>query len=89
MIIWDVFTEFFNTRLILPQLRTQLNFTGGNSRESLKKRTQLVLTNSHVVTHTPQPFLENVIQVGGMHIKATKPLPEDIEAFLNSSPQGV
>ena len=88
MLLWDCFTEFFNSHLILHELRTQLNYTGESPRHSLKKRSLLVLSNSHVVTHEPQPFLENVIQVGGLHIKATKPLPADLQAFMDSSPQG-
>ena len=88
MLLWDCFTEFFNSHLILHELRTQLNYTGENLRNSLKKRSLLVLSNSHVVTHEPQPFLENVVQVGGLHIKATKPLPVDLQVFMDSSPQG-
>ena len=88
MLLWDCFTEFFNSHLILHELRMQLNYTGESPRHSLKKRSLLVLSNSHVVTHEPQPFLENVIQVGGLHIKATKPLPSDLQAFMDSSPQG-
>ena len=88
MLLWDCFTEFFNSHLILHELRTQLNYTGESPRDSLKKRSLLVLSNSHVVTHEPQPFLENVIQVGGLHIKATKPLPVDLQVFMDSSPQG-
>ena len=49
----------------------------------------LSLSNSHAVTHDPQPLLENVVHVGGLHIKETKPLPKDLQSFMDAAPQGV
>lgn len=49
----------------------------------------VVLSNSHAVTHDPQAFLENVVHVGGLHIKETKPLPTDLQSFMDAAPQGV
>ena len=48
-----------------------------------------MLSNSHAVTHEPQPLLENIVHVGGIHIKETKPLPKDLQSFMDAAPQGV
>ena len=75
--------------LLLPKLTSELGYKGPSLFESMQDRLQLVLSNSHSTTHDPQPLLENVVHVGGMHIKQTKPLPSDLKDFLDKSPEGV
>ena len=58
------------------------------SRSVWKERGQLVLSNSHAIFHDPQPFLENVVHDGGLHIKPTKPLPKDLKRFLDDAKDG-
>lgn len=41
----------------------------------LEKRAVLALINSNPILDVPGPLLENVISIGGMHIKDVKPLP--------------
>ena len=60
-------------------MTTEKGYTGPTAYEIFQKRLQLAFTNSHVVTHYPQPFLENVVEVGGMHLKPGKPLPKDLQ----------
>lgn len=55
----------------------------------LEKRIALVIGNSHFSVNYPRPNLPNVIEAGGLHIKETKPLPKDLQSFLDSSPEGV
>ncbi|XP_063705049.1 UDP-glycosyltransferase UGT5-like [Culicoides brevitarsis] len=50
----------------------------------------MVLTNSHISLNGPKPFMSNVVEVGGIHIdEKLKPLPEDLQKFLDSSDEGV
>lgn len=42
----------------------------------LEKRASLALVNSNPILDHLGPMLDNVIPVGGMHIKDPKPLPE-------------
>merc|ERR1712215_624594 len=51
--------------------------------------TALILLNSHFVTHSPQAWAPNTIDIGGLHCKEGKPLPEDLQLFLDSHPEGV
>uniref|UniRef100_A0A7G3B2C7 Putative udp-glucoronosyl and udp-glucosyl transferase n=1 Tax=Lutzomyia longipalpis TaxID=7200 RepID=A0A7G3B2C7_LUTLO len=56
------------------------------------KRTSLsaILLNSHFSMSYPRPNLPNYIEIGGFHInKKSKPLPKDLEEFLDTAPNGV
>ena len=71
----------------MPHLK-QFNHEGDLSRDVWKTRGQLVLSNSHAIFHDPVPCLENVIHVGGLHIKPTKPLPPSLNTFMDNAKQG-
>ena len=86
--MFDQYITFYNDYFLYPELAGKLNYTGPTLNQVVSQRTQLVLSNSHSVTHEPQPFLENVVHVGGLHIKPTKPLPKDLKDFLDSSSEG-
>lgn len=50
----------------------------------------LVLLNTHFSVSSPRPYVPNMIEVGGMHVKrTTKPLPERLQQFLDTAPEGV
>lgn len=87
-VMMDVWTIFHNEYQLYPGLVDTLNYNGPTLLKVISERSQLVLSNSHSITHEPQPFLENVVHVGGLHIKQTKPLPQDLQIFMDSSPQG-
>lgn len=38
--------------------------------------TALLLVNSHFSISSPKPLMPNIVQVGGLHIKPPKPLPD-------------
>jgi glucuronosyltransferase len=42
----------------------------------LEYKTSLVLLNSHYSLSYPKPFMPNCVQVGGMHVKPPKKLPQ-------------
>ncbi|KAH8294629.1 hypothetical protein KR018_000629 [Drosophila ironensis] len=50
----------------------------------------LVLLGQHFTLSHPRPYLPNMIEVGGLHIAhKPKPLPTDIEKFIEESAHGV
>ncbi|XP_075217442.1 UDP-glycosyltransferase UGT5-like isoform X4 [Lycorma delicatula] len=53
------------------------------------KNTSIILTNSHYSFRQIQPFLPNLIEIGGIHLKDPKPLPKDLQEVLDKSSQGV
>jgi hypothetical protein len=50
----------------------------------------LILNNNHFTTSSIRPYIPNVIDIGGAYVDpVVKPLPADIQKFLDSSPDGV
>ena len=48
----------------------------------------LLLQNSHFITHNSQPKVANTVEIGGIHCKTGKPLPDDLQNFLDHATSG-
>ncbi|XP_045506853.1 UDP-glucosyltransferase 2-like [Colias croceus] len=59
------------------------------SHEELNKNTEFMFLNIHPVWSHNQPLPPNVISIWGMHKTPEKPLPKELENYLNSSKNGV
>ncbi|XP_055609692.1 UDP-glucosyltransferase 2-like [Uranotaenia lowii] len=57
--------------------------------EDVRKNVSLLLLNTHFSHAGPRPYIQNVVEVGGLQIK-TKPgqLPEDIKQWLDGAEHG-
>ena len=55
----------------------------------MRERFSLLISASHPVTHGAWPYPPNVIEVGSLHTRDPKPLPPELETFMNSDPRGV
>lgn len=68
-------------------------FPGDNkpTLDQIRRNVALVLLNQHFTTNYPQPYVPNMIEVGGMHINREAPnvLPDDIKHFIEESKHGV
>ncbi|XP_078085126.1 UDP-glucuronosyltransferase 1A1-like [Mustelus asterias] len=51
----------------------------------LLSRTSIWLLRSDFMLEYPRPIMPNVVLVGGINCKDRKPLPQDLEEFMNSS----
>lgn len=74
-----------------PNLNEQIGETFGANTPSLaelERSAALALINVNAAMDYAQPLPPNVIPVAGLHIKNAKPLPADIESFMNSSRRG-
>ncbi|CAG9860312.1 unnamed protein product [Phyllotreta striolata] len=54
----------------------------------LAKNLSLLLVSANPIIHTPTPNVPNIIEINQLHIKEKKPLPKDLQEFLDGSPQG-
>ena len=54
----------------------------------IAKSTSALLTNTHYSLHGARPYVPNVVEVGGLHIRPVKPLPENIKKFLDEATEG-
>uniref|UniRef100_A0A182P3N9 Uncharacterized protein n=1 Tax=Anopheles epiroticus TaxID=199890 RepID=A0A182P3N9_9DIPT len=56
----------------------------------VRRNVSLVLLNTHFSQATPRPYLPNMVEVGGLQIKAKPdPLPKDIREWLDGAEHGV
>ncbi|EAT45642.1 AAEL003098-PA [Aedes aegypti] len=53
------------------------------------KNTSLVLLNQHFALSSPRSYPPNMVEVGGTHIRDVRPLPEDLQQYLDEAPDGV
>merc|ERR1711953_532110 len=51
-------------------------------------RVAVMLTSSHPITHGAWPYLPNMIEVGGLHLRPARPLPLNLQTFLDSANNG-
>ncbi|KAL7044777.1 hypothetical protein ACKWTF_002044 [Chironomus riparius] len=67
------------------------NQQGGRlpSVEQLEKRISVHLMNAHPAFSYPRPKMPGMVDIAGVHIKALKPLPNDIQKFLDDANDGV
>ena len=55
----------------------------------IRERSAFAIANSHFVTHGSWPLYKNLVEVGGIHCKPGKELPNDLKEYLDSHPEGV
>ncbi|MPC53573.1 UDP-glucuronosyltransferase 2B14 [Portunus trituberculatus] len=48
----------------------------------IERNQSLTLINTHFSITTPVPLLPSQVEVGGMHCRPAKPLPQDLESWL-------
>ncbi|KAL1378322.1 hypothetical protein pipiens_004019 [Culex pipiens pipiens] len=93
--VWNTIVDWsdrlmYNT-LHLPvqkQLYEQAFPNAKISFEEQMKNVSLVLLNSHFSLSSPRPYPPNVIEAGGIQIEKVKPLPEDLQKFLDGAKDG-
>uniref|UniRef100_A0A2H8TVL7 UDP-glucuronosyltransferase 2B7 n=1 Tax=Melanaphis sacchari TaxID=742174 RepID=A0A2H8TVL7_9HEMI len=64
----------------------------GDSRphaEVLLRNVSMVFLNTHSNFDLAKPLATNFKEIGGIHLKPPKPLPTDLEEFINNSEHGV
>lgn len=59
------------------------------SIDDLRKDISIIFVNAHRAISYPRPKMPGLIYIGGAHIKPPKPLPVDLQKFLDESEHGV
>lgn len=57
--------------------------------EELRKNISIVFVNAHRSITYARPHMPGLVYIGGAHIKPPKPLPADLQKFIDEAPQGV
>jgi glucuronosyltransferase len=75
----------------LPKQRELYKKYFPNAKRSLDDvltRSAIIFMNTHVSATSARPNMPNVIEINGIHVKAAKKLPKDIQEFLDSATEG-
>lgn len=59
------------------------------SIDQLRKNVSVIFVNAHRSITYPRPHMPGIVYIGGAHIKPSKPLPIDLQRFLDESEHGV
>lgn len=49
----------------------------------------MIMVHSHRTLSKPRPMMPGIINIGGCHIKPPKPLPTELQTYLDQSKNGV
>ena len=58
------------------------------SFDEMYRSSSIIFLNHHVSSTSARPYLPNMIEIGGIHVQPAKPLPQDIQEFLDSATEG-
>lgn len=99
MSFWERFENWFVTRSVKLLYRIVerndnrlLAAKFGNGIPDVRdiaRNTSLILVNQHYTLSGARPLVPAVVEVGGVHIRNRKPLPVDLQQWLDDSPEGV
>jgi len=90
--LFGTVSEIFHTMFYLPKQDQLMREHFGDDLPPLQdivKKTSLVLVNHHYSIGFPRPYVPNMVEVGGMHIGAPKPLPKELQTYMDESKNGV
>lgn len=78
------------TQLAREAFKSLENQLGGKlpSTEDLEKKIALHLINSHPALSYARPRMPGLVDIAGVQIRPTKPLPDDIKKFLDDAKDG-
>lgn len=59
------------------------------SVQALERSISVILVNSHPALAKPRPSMPGLVDVAGAHIRPNKPLPDDLQRFMDEAEHGV
>ncbi|RZC32757.1 UDPGT and/or Glyco tran 28 C domain containing protein, partial [Asbolus verrucosus] len=89
--LMHLFTECLHNFYLNPKQDQLIKkyFPNGPNLNDVLYNASIVLMNSHPSTNQAVPYVPNMIDIGGFHVKTPKPLPKDLQNFLDSGKDGV
>lgn len=87
---WPPF--YWNKWAIIPLVQKEISaqFPDLPPLLEIERNQSLTLMNTHFSIDTPMPLLPSQVEVGAMHCRPAKPLPQDLESWLaEAAPAGV
>ncbi|KAJ9591509.1 hypothetical protein L9F63_001946, partial [Diploptera punctata] len=89
LIVYTLADKFWNMPLQDALVRRIFNNISMPNIEDLIKNVSLVLVNSHYSFYYPRPNVLNMVEIGGLHLSTPRPLPKELQDFLDGALEGV
>ncbi|XP_055609265.1 UDP-glycosyltransferase UGT5-like [Uranotaenia lowii] len=89
---WTLLDRAYYSLFYLPEQKKLYEATFPNPQLSFDqqmKNVSLVFLNQHFSISSPRPMATNMIEVGGVHIDDPKPLPKDLQTYIDEAKDGV
>ncbi|XP_049828787.1 UDP-glycosyltransferase UGT5-like [Schistocerca gregaria] len=83
-----IIRQFVYLPMLDSILQTYLKDPSLPSLSEIERQTSLFLVNYHFTHGCPRPLVPNMVEVGGLHVRQPKKLPEDIQKFLDEATDG-
>lgn len=89
-VYYDIVGELFVQFAIIPNQNAILQRTvpGAPDLRDILYNASMLLLTSHVSIRDPSPLQPNMKEIGGYHLLPPKPLPKDIQEFLDGTKDG-
>lgn len=89
--LMNLYSEILNHIYVFPENDKLLKKYIPNSPplEDIIYNISVVLVNSHQSTNQPVPYVPNMVDIGGFHVKPPQKLPQDLQEFLDKAKDGV
>ncbi|KAL0270116.1 UNVERIFIED_CONTAM: hypothetical protein PYX00_007626 [Menopon gallinae] len=90
--LFETMTSVYFHSVYLPAQDSLMRKHFGNGLPPIEKimtNTSLVLVNHHSALAAARPYLPNMVEIGGYHVRPPKPLPEELKKFMDNSKNGV
>ncbi|XP_049952313.1 UDP-glycosyltransferase UGT5-like isoform X1 [Schistocerca serialis cubense] len=90
--IMGLFLHLWNYVIMPDQERIMRKYFGPDAPSvyEMERNCSLLLINNHYSMNYPRPLLPNIVELTGLHLeKQRRPLPKDIQKFLDEAEDGV
>ncbi|KAM7361141.1 UDP-glucosyltransferase 2-like [Cochliomyia hominivorax] len=91
-VVTNLLNDFLFNMFMLPPQEELYNKYFPNAKLSFyeaQKNFSLVLINQHFTLSYPRPYVTNMIEVGGLHVKQKPdPLPQDLQTLMDNATEG-
>ncbi|XP_063233927.1 UDP-glycosyltransferase UGT5-like isoform X2 [Bacillus rossius redtenbacheri] len=92
MLVYALWSRHYFYNVIIPRTQALVERHLGRSVPSILDmhyNVSMLFVNFEASFHPPRPEVPAVLHLPGLHLKPPKPLPQNIQQFLDSAPKGV
>ncbi|XP_063913106.1 UDP-glycosyltransferase UGT5-like [Zophobas morio] len=90
--LWYLWTQYHHHAIFVPRVHNIVKKYFGEDLEylgDLEKDQSMLFLNVNPVLYPIRPNVPSIVEMGQIHVKPVKPLPEDLQQILDDGTEGV